>query len=70
MVFCFSKKRVDALADNLASLDLASSSDKSEVQVGHMIRPSPLHGLNATAARSQCSSAHDTLLVIFLVSPL
>ena len=33
VVFCFSKKRVDALADNLSHLDLATSADKSEIQV-------------------------------------
>jgi antiviral helicase SKI2 len=33
VVFCFSKKRVDALADNLAHLDLAAAADKSEIQV-------------------------------------
>ena len=31
VVFCFSKRRVDALADMLRSLDLASSTEKHEV---------------------------------------
>ena len=31
VVFCFSKKRVDALADNLSRLDLSIASEKSEV---------------------------------------
>lgn len=33
VVFCFSKKRVDLLANNLGSLDLASAADKSEIHV-------------------------------------
>ena len=33
VVFCFSKKRVDALADNLSRLDLSTASEKSEVLV-------------------------------------
>ena len=31
--FCFSKKRVDALADNLSRLDLATASEKAEVHI-------------------------------------
>lgn len=33
VVFCFSKKRVDALADNLLRLDLATAAEKSEVHI-------------------------------------
>ena len=33
MVFCFSKKRVDALADSLSRLDLATASEKAEVHI-------------------------------------
>ena len=33
VVFCFSKKRVDLLADNLSNLDLATAADKSEIHV-------------------------------------
>lgn len=33
VVFCFSKKRVDLLADNLSNLDLAAAADKSEIHV-------------------------------------
>ena len=33
VVFCFSKKRVDALADNLSRLDLSTAKEKSEVMV-------------------------------------
>ena len=33
VVFCFSKKRVDALAGSLTSLDLATTADKSDIQV-------------------------------------
>ena len=33
VVFCFSKKRVDLLADNLSNLDLATAAEKSEIQV-------------------------------------
>ncbi|KAK9806276.1 hypothetical protein WJX72_008182 [[Myrmecia] bisecta] len=33
VVFCFSKKRCDLLADNLASLDLTTGSEKSEIHV-------------------------------------
>ena len=42
VVFCFSKKRVDALADNLSHLDLATSADKSEIQVRPMPGYAPL----------------------------
>ena len=35
VVFCFSKKRVDALADNLSRLDLSTASEKSEVTTPH-----------------------------------
>lgn len=33
VVFCFSKKRVELLAGNLGSLDLATAAEKSEIQV-------------------------------------
>lgn len=33
VVFCFSKKRVDALADNLSRLDLATASEKAEAHI-------------------------------------
>jgi antiviral helicase SKI2 len=33
VVFCFSKRRVDMLAGNLGSLDLASAAEKSDIQV-------------------------------------
>lgn len=33
VVFCFSKKRVDQLADSLAGMDLTSTSEKSRIQV-------------------------------------
>lgn len=33
VVFCFSKKRCDSLVDSLASLDLTSADDKSDIQV-------------------------------------
>ena len=33
VVFCFSKKRVDALADNLSRMDLATASEKAEVHI-------------------------------------
>lgn len=33
VVFCFSKKRVDLLADNLSNVDLATAADKSEIHV-------------------------------------
>jgi antiviral helicase SKI2 len=33
VVFCFSKKRVDALAENLRSVDLTSAAEKSEVHL-------------------------------------
>lgn len=35
VVFCFSKKKCDALVDSLASLDLTSADDKSDIQVLH-----------------------------------
>lgn len=34
VVFCFSKKRCDSLVDSLASLDLTSADEKSDIQVG------------------------------------
>lgn len=33
VVFCFSKRRCDSLVDSLASLDLTSADDKSDIQV-------------------------------------
>ena len=33
VVFCFSKRRVDALADNLGRLNLATAAEKSEVLI-------------------------------------
>lgn len=33
VVFCFSKRRVDALADNLGRLNLATAAEKSEVHI-------------------------------------
>ena len=33
VVFCFSKKRCDMLADNLASLDLTAAAEKSAIHV-------------------------------------
>jgi len=36
VVFCFSKRRCDSLVDSLASLDLTSADDKSDIQVRHL----------------------------------
>ena len=33
MVFCFSKKRCDLLADGLGSLDLTTGAEKSEIHI-------------------------------------
>lgn len=33
VVFCFSKRRCDSLVDSLASLDMTSADDKSDIQV-------------------------------------
>lgn len=33
MVFCFSKKKVDLLADTLPSMDFTSGSEKSQIHI-------------------------------------
>jgi hypothetical protein len=38
VVFCFSKRRCDSLVDSLASLDMTSADDKSDIQVHFMQR--------------------------------
>jgi hypothetical protein len=40
VVFCFSKRRCDSLVDSLASLDMTSADDKSDIQVGCAARGS------------------------------
>ena len=38
VVFCFSKRRCDSLVDSLASLDMTSADDKSDIQVACLAR--------------------------------
>ena len=63
VVFCFSKKRVDALADNLSRLDLSTAREKSEVlvprDVGVVATCSPSH---VSALDSCCRSPHAVYL--------
>ncbi len=74
MVFCFSKKRCDGLVDGVASLDLTSAEDKSEIQARPArrscgLRPEAPHARQPPKLHRMTRRVTDSCLGLFRVLP-